>query len=453
MFSEKIMKNPDFFMNICESITNALMLVDPEGNITYFNRAAEEITGYKREEVLGKQCTILDSDTCVYSVESGKQKRCNLFENGGVIRRNCQITSKDGRQVYLIKNASVIKDESGKVVGGVEIMTDITSLYMKDREIEELKKEIHHEYGFEGILGTSPVMQGVFEQIKNASMSEAPVIIYGESGTGKELVASIIHRLSRRKSKPFVKVNCASLNEFLLESELFGHKKGAFTGAFRDRKGRFEAARDGSIFLDEIGDMPTSMQIKLLRVLQENEVEPVGDHRAISVNTRLITATNQDLDSLVDSGKFREDLFYRVHVIPLFLPPLREKMEDLPVLLSHFLRRVSLENNKNIQNIDPQAMEIMKKYDWPGNVRQLINALEFSAISCKGNTIAVSDLPDHLFRRKRPERMFEKKLFDPKEVVAALALFKGNRTRTAEHLKISRVTLWKRLKELGIEKI
>ena len=450
MSIDKIMKDPQFFLNICNSITNALMLVDTKGNIIFFNRAAEEITGYKKEEVLGKQCTVLDTDSCVFKADSGDQKRCNLFERGKVVRRNCQIRAKDGKKVYLLKNASVLKDKNGRVIGGVEIMTDVTSLHIKDIEIEELKQEIQHEYGFHGILGTSPSMKSVFEQIENAALSEAPVIIYGESGTGKELVANVIHKLSRRRKNPFIKVNCASLNEFLLESELFGHKKGAFTGAVRDRKGRFEAAKDGSIFLDEIGDMPLSMQVKLLRVLQENKIELVGDQRSILVNVRLITATNQDLNGLIDSGRFREDLFYRVHVIPIYLPPLREKMEDLPLLLSHFLKRASLTNNKSIRNISPQALEIMQTYHWPGNIRQLINTLEYSAITCKGDTIEASDLPDNLFQKRVTQKTAEKKHDNPREIISTLSMFKGNRTLAAKHLGISRVTLWKRLKELGM---
>lgn len=450
MTIDKIMSDPQFLRSICETMTNALMVVDPEGKILFFNQAAEEITGYAREEVIGKECTVLDTDTCVSRTESGKKKRCSLFEKGNVVKKSCQIRSKRGRVVHLLKNAAVLRDEKGKIVGGVETMTDVTSLYMKDIQIEELKQEIKHEYGFFGLLGTSPVMQRVFEQIRNAATSEAPVIIYGESGTGKELVANVIHKLSRRKHNAFIKVNCAALNEFLLESELFGHKKGAFTGALRDRKGRFEAAKNGSIFLDEIGDMPLSMQIKLLRVLQEQEIEPVGDHRSIPVNVRLITATHQDLYSLVDSGRFREDLFYRVHVIPIFLPPLRERMDDLPILLSHFLKRASYANSKDIQNISPQAMEIMKGYTWPGNVRELINTLEYSAITCKNHTIEVSDLPDYLFHKKTSGKAPEKKHHRPQEIISAISRHKGNRTLAAKHLGISRVTLWKRLKELGL---
>ena len=229
-----------------------------------------------------------------------------------------QYKGKEWKTVYLLKNAVVLKDDSGEAICAIEVITDISSLYFKELEIEALRNELQNEHGFMGLIGTSRVMQKLHEQIQNTSMSEAPVVICGESGTGKELVAHAIHKLSRRQKGPFIKVNCAALNESLLESELFGHVKGAFTGAIRDREGRFEAAKNGSIFLDEIGDMSPSMQAKLLRVLQEGEIDRVGDHRPVHVNVRLISATNKDLCNLVDSGQLREDFFYRINVIPIY---------------------------------------------------------------------------------------------------------------------------------------
>jgi two-component system response regulator HydG len=301
---EKILQDPRFMLQTVETMRDGLMVVDNEGNILFFNKAAEEITGYRREEVLGKQCSMLDSDTCVILTETGSQKICDLFQHGSVSNKKCRIRASDGRSVYLLKNAAVLRDSNDEIVGAVETMTDITSLYMKEREIEELKQELRQEYWFMGLLGKSPAMQRLYVQIRNAASSEAPVLICGESGSGKNLVANAIHKLSRRKDGPFIAMNCASLNDHLLESELFGHMKGAFTGAVSDRKGRFEAANDGSIFLDEIGDMPLLMQAKLLRAIEEKVVERVGDHRPIPVNIRLISATNKDLHTLVP-GKFR----------------------------------------------------------------------------------------------------------------------------------------------------
>ena len=424
------------------------MVVDAEGNILFFNKAAEEITGYRKDEVIGKQCTMLDSDTCVVLTDSGVQKSCDLFKTGAVCNKKCRIRSSDGRAVYLLKNAVVLKDNGGTVVGAVETMTDITSLYMKELEIEELKQELRQEYWFMGLLGKSPAMTKLYEQIRNAAMSEAPVLVCGESGSGKNLVANAIHKLSRRKDGPFITMNCASLNDHLLESELFGHRKGSFTGAVNDRIGRFEAADDGSIFLDEIGDMPMLMQAKLLRVLEEKVVERVGDHRPIPVNIRLISATNKDLQGIVPD-KFREDLFYRVNSIFINVPPLRERVEDVPIIAFHYLKKISIVNNKDIRRISPHAVEVIKNYSWPGNVRQLINALEHSAITCKGDTIEVSDLPDYVFVDKKEETSGNQG--DPENIKSALAMFKGNKTLTAKHLGISRVTLWKRLKDLKLD--
>lgn len=444
-----LLKDAKFLLNAIEAMRDGLMIVDPDGNVIFFNKAAETMTGYTREEILGKQCTVLDSDTCVVLTESGRQKHCEIFALGALENKKCRIRSKDGRAVYLLKNAVVMKDHDGKTLGVVESMTDITSLYMKELEIEELKQELKQEYWFMGLLGRSRPMQELYEQIRNAAGSEAPVLIVGESGTGKNLIANAIHRLSRRKGGPFVAMNCASLNEQLMESELFGHKKGAFTGAISDRIGRFEAAHTGSIFLDEIGDMPVTMQAKLLRVLEDKLVERVGDHRPIQVDIRLISATNKDIPALVKENKFREDLLYRVNTIQIQAPPLRERAEDIPVIAFHYLKKISIVNNKDVRSISNEAMEIIENFPWPGNVRQLINALEHSAITCKGDAIEVSDLPDYLFHTKKPEATDHRA--DREAIRSALAAFKGNRSLTAKHLGISRVTLWKKMKEMNLD--
>lgn len=447
---ERILKDQRFMMQIVETMRDGLMVVDIDGNILFFNKAAEEMTGYSREEVIGKQCTMLDSDTCVVLTESGRQKICDLFKLGSVCNKKCRIRSSDGRSVYLLKNAVVLRDGNDEIAGAVETMTDITSLYMKELEIEELKQELRQEYWFMGLLGKSTAMQRLYAQIRNAASSEAPVLICGESGAGKNLVANAIHKLSRRKDGPFIAMNCASLNDHLLESELFGHKKGAFTGAVSDRTGRFEAADDGSIFLDEIGDMPLLMQAKLLRVIEEKVVERVGDHRPIPVNIRLISATNKALHNLVPE-KFREDLLYRVNSIFINVPPLRERIEDIPIIAFHYLKKISIVNNKDIKRISPHAIEVIKNYSWPGNVRQLINALEHCAITSKGDTVEVSDLPDYVFSNNKEEGSSPPGHDDREKIKSALLMYKGNKTLAAKHLRISRVTLWKRLKDLNVE--
>ncbi len=424
------------------------MIVDNQGSILLFNRAAEEITGYRKEEIIGRACTLFHCDPCVIVNESvGGNHR--PAASGAVHDLKCRITSGDGRSVLLLKNSVVLRDDHGDIIGTVESMTDVTSLYNKEMELQGLKEDLRQDYWFMGLLGKSVPMQRLYEHIRNAAMSEAPVLILGESGSGKNLVAHAIHKLSRRQDGPFIQMNCASLNEQLLESELFGHKKGSFTGALSDRIGRFEAAHDGVIFLDEIGDMPPAMQVKLLRVLEEKVVERVGEHKPIPVNIRLVSATNKDLGSMLNAGKFRDDLLYRINSIVIKVPPLRERREDIPLIALHYLRKISSVNNKEIRSISHAAMDILIDFPWPGNVRRLINALEHSAATCKSDTIEVSDLPDYLVYEKKTE--VNENRIDQEEIRSTLSLYKGNRTLAAKHLGISRVTLWKRLKALGID--
>lgn len=442
--------NPKFLMNVLESIRDAIILMNPDGNIIYFNVAAEKITGYNREEVLGQPCTILDTDTCVILTESGRQRCCSLFEDGtSIYEKKCRIRAKSGKTVYLLKNAVLLKNDKGEIIGAVESMTDITSLYMKELELEELKHELRQHYWFMGLLGNSVPMHKLFDRIRNAATSDAPVLICGESGTGKELVASAIHKLSNRNKGPFIKMNCASLSEHLMESELFGHKRGSFTGAISDRKGRFEAADTGSIFLDEIGDMPQSMQAKLLRVLEEKIIERVGEHKPIKVDIRLISATHQDLHDLIKAGRFRHDLMYRVNSIIIHMPPLRERTDDIPLIVTHYLKKISITNDKAIRRVSAPALEILKNYSWPGNVRQLINALEHAAVTSNSDAIDVSDLPDYVFGNDAAVK--NELQAEQDKIQDALTMYKGNRTLAAKSLGISRVTLWKRIKDYNIQ--
>jgi two-component system response regulator HydG len=446
---DKLFQDPQYLPEVFETMRDGLMMVDNEGYIRLFNRAAEEITGYHKEEVIGKKCAIFDCDECVLLNKSGGQKDSQLQKFGAVYNKECRIRSSDGRSVRLLKNVIVLRDSNGDVIGTVESMTDITPFYKKEMELQDLKQELREEYWFMGLLGKSVPMQRLYEHIRNASQSEAPVLISGESGSGKNLVAHALHKLSRRKEGPFIQMNCASLNEQLLESELFGHKKGAFTGAVSDRIGRFEASNNGTMFLDEIGDMPLTMQVKLLRVLEEKVVERVGDHTPIPVNLRLISATNKDLNSLMSTGKFREDLLYRINSIIIKVPSLRERREDIPLIAFHYLKKIAFLNNKDIRSISPPAMEILINFPWPGNVRRLINALEHSAVTCKGDTIEVSDLPDYLVHEKIPEGGEDH--LEREHIYSILSQCKGNKTLAAKRLGVSRVTLWKKLKALNIE--
>jgi len=295
-------------------------------------------------------------------------------------------------------------------------------------------------------------MDDLVQLIDNAAQADAPAVIYGESGTGKELVAKAIHDSGTRRKKPFVKVSCAALNENLLESELFGHVKGAFTGAHRVRIGRFEAAAGGDLFLDEIGDIPLSTQVKLLRVLEENEIERVGDLRPIKVDVRVISATNKDLEALVAQGAFREDLYYRINVIPIYIPPLRERIEDVPLLVQEFFDRVALRTPKPIRSVSPEAMDMLLAYSWPGNVRELRNAIEYAFVLCPGGIIAPEHLPPKLTRaRTNPCPKPALAGLSEKEVlVEALREANGNQSEAARLLGVSRVTVWKRMKKYGI---
>jgi PAS domain S-box-containing protein len=474
-----------FWKTVIDTMMDGLLVVDMEGVILSVNQAMEQITGYTREELVGQPCTILKCHTCLDSVILGRKNECELFRRGYVRRRKCVLEKKDGTPLPVLKNAAVLKDRSGKVVAGVENFTDLSEVEAKERVISHLRRslsrdepaydptvqspdmmqlfisrlrqELNKEDGFHGIIGTSPVMVQLFILISSAAQSEAPVVIYGESGTGKELVAAAIHRLSPRHQGPFIKVNSAALNESLLESELFGHVKGAFTGADRTRMGRFEAANGGDIFLDEVGDLPMSTQAKLLRVLQEKVIEKVGDHAPIPVNVRVITATNKDLHRLMALGRFREDLYYRIGVIPIHLPPLRERREDIPLLVKVFIDRARRKTRKPITGISDAALDLLTSHDWPGNVRELINVIEFGFVLCNEGVIQPEHFPA-TFRQKaappapgrrggRPGLAADER----QRLIDAINQAGGKKSEAAQLLGISRVTLWKLLKAHNIQ--
>jgi PAS domain S-box-containing protein len=450
-------EHSNYWETVIDTMMDGLMVVDPEGVIISINNAMESITGYTKDELVGQSCAILDCDTCFGTRAEGHDKYCALFKEGQVSRRKCMLRKKDGKPLYVHKNAAVLKDRSGTVIGGVETLTDITEVVSKDRVITRLRRELSGKDGFKGILGTSPPMQQIFDLISSAAQSEASVIIYGDSGTGKELVAAAIHKLGVRRKGPFIKVNCAALSESLLESELFGHVKGAFTGADRTRMGRFEAANGGDIFLDEIGDLPLSTQVKLLRVLQEKEIEKVGDHRPISIDVRILAATNKDLNTLMEEGRFRQDLYYRIGVIPIILPPLRERREDIPLLVESFINRIRLKTDKPISGMSRAALETLIAYDWPGNVRELMNVIEYAFVLCSEGEIMPTHLPARVSGQTMstvPRRRVFQQLDANEErrrLMEALTAAGGNKSEAARMLGISRVTLWKRLKAYDIQ--
>ncbi len=318
-----------------------------------------------------------------------------------------------------------------------------------------MRRTFHLDDGYHGMLGKSTIMQNLFELIENVALSEAPVMIQGPSGAGKELAARAIHEVSVRNCMPFIKVNCAALNENLLETELFGHVRGAFTGADRDREGRFEAAHGGTIFLDEIGDVPPSTQIKLLRVLEDKKIERVGDNRSISIDVRIVTATNKNLEELVANELFREDLFFRINVFPLHCPSLAERKEDIPLIVQSFIKRIVPKQEKKILGCTPEAMEKLTSYSWPGNIRELRNAIEYASVLCPGGAIDVQHLPVKIKQHcqtteknalKRPLNESQ----DKENLLNALKQAGGNQSEAARILGVSRITVWKKLKKYGI---
>jgi len=445
-----------YWETVVNTIKDGVMVVDKAGTIVSVNRALEHITGYSHEALIGKACSVLNCDICEIARDREGDHWCVLFRTGHLKMKRCALMRKDGSYVHVLKNASLLKDSKENVMGAVETITDITELIEKDSQIEAFRRELRSQDGFHGILGASPSMQRVFDLITNAKHSDAPVIVQGESGTGKELVAQAIHETAARKKKPYVKVNCAALNESLLESELFGHVKGAFTGAYRAREGRFEAARGGDIFLDEIGDLPLSTQVKLLRVLEEKVVERVGDNRAIHIDVRIISATNRDLRALVERGAFREELFYRINVIPIYVPPLRERVGDIPLLAEAFFRRIRLKNAKEIQGISNDAMRVLMEYPWPGNVRELKSAFEYAFVTCQESLIEPYHLPPNVFQGRNPEKRtarqgVEREDLKKRQLIEALEKAGGNQSEAARILGVSRVTVWSRIKKYGVD--
>lgn len=445
-----------YWETVVDTIQDGVMIVDLKGRIVSVNCALMDITGFSREELLGAQCSIINCTSCQIAREGRGCHWCVMFEKGHLRKQRCAITRKDGATVHVVKNASVLKDASGGVIGAVETMTDVTDLLDMETQIATYRRELQAEDTFHGLIGRSPGMLRVYDMIANAAQSDAPVVIYGESGTGKELAAQAVHDAGLRAGKPFVKVNCAALNEALLESELFGHVRGAYTGAYQGRAGRFELAADGDIFLDEIGDMPLSTQVKLLRVLEDKVLERVGDSRPVEVKARIISATNRNLPELIENGSFRRDFYYRINVIPIRMPPLRERQEDIPLLADALFRHVRLKHGKPVQAISTAAMDIFMRHSWPGNVREMKSAFEYACIACRGESIEPGDLPHDIACSAGASRQ-ACALTDGMETLKrewlaeALREAGGNQSEAARMLGISRTTVWKLVRQFGLK--
>ena len=441
--------------SLVDLMAEGVMLIDKTGKIVWTNKSLHLLTGYHMDELIGMPCSILTYEMCqIEFCEQAGDGWCSLFRDGRIDRKRGMLARKDGGQVPILKNSAILRDGKGRIAGAVETIIDISLIVSAENELRHIQKQTNIDNRFHGIVGASDSMRKVFDMILRASKSDAPVIILGESGTGKELLADALHDLGPRKDKPFIKVNCSALTESLLETELFGHVKGAYTGAYRSHEGRFEAVKGGDIFLDEIGDLPLSFQVKLLRTLEQKVIQRVGSNTDISVEFRLITATNRDLKELVKLGQFREDLFFRLNVIPVELTPLRKRKDDLIILIEHFMDIGRSKTQKNIQSVSNEALKALLNYDWPGNVRELKSAFEYIFVVCNDSTVKPWHLPHAILSdSSRSAKANNSKISETdqeKRLISALREAKGNRSRAARQLGVSRITVWKWIKKFGI---
>ncbi|MFA4904222.1 MAG: sigma 54-interacting transcriptional regulator [Desulfobaccales bacterium] len=436
---------------VSATMMEGVVVVDPKGIIQTVNRAMEEITGYTHNELIGQSCAMIRCNACFSADQANARKQCELFQNGVVAPSKCVLANKDGTLRHVMKTATLILDDDAQILGGVEFFMDISELAAQERLITRLRRELSQEDGFQGIIGKSAVMLQLFSLIESVASNDASVIIYGESGTGKEMVARAIHNLSPHRQGPYIRVNCKALQESLLETELFGPGHGASNAAEPARLGHFEAANGGDIFLDEVADLSLNIQARLLRVLCEKVIEREGSQKPIVVDVRVIAATNRDLQGLVAEGRFREDLFYRLNVIPIHLPPLRERREDIPLLAEAFIERTRLKTRKPVGGLSKEALELLLKYDWPGNVRELINAMEYAFMLCPEGYILPEHLPIHLSQKgaarlKTSKAQDGSPSRDKEALLRALKGAGGKVSEAARILGVSRVTLWKWLK-------
>lgn len=440
----------NFTEEILDSLGEGVFTVDKNFRITFFNQAAERITGFRKEEVIGKFCKhVLKSHLCVENcpIAAVLEKKENLFDIDSTIRH------RNGHQRPIRLNAAVIRSQhDDEPLGGVISFRDLSDLEM-------LREQLKQQTSFEGMVGQSKAMREIYALIEEISDSDASVLIQGESGTGKELVANAIQATSLRKNAPFIKINCSVFPPQLLASELFGHVRGAFTGAIKDRLGRFEMANHGTLFLDEVAEMPLQMQLQLLRVLQEGTFERVGESITRKVDVRIIAATNKNLQTAIAEGKFREDLYYRLNVIPIEVPPLRNRPEDIRLLVEHFLKKFSLLGKKNIRDIDDAAMDLLLQHPWPGNIRELENALEYAVARTHGPVITAAVLPPSV----RPASLTaavpassganqEGFSADYRHIRQLLEKHHWNRSLVAKELGIGRTTLWRKMKAYRLDR-
>lgn len=429
---------------ILESISDGVFTVDLEWRVTSFNRAAEQITGVPRREALGRRCCdVFRASMCETDCALGR----TLKSKRPVIGQSSYIVRSDGSRIPISVSTAVLRDASGRVIGGAETFRDLS-------ELEALREQLAGRFRAGDLVSRSPLMQRLFEVLPTIAASPSTVLILGETGTGKEVVARTIHDLSPRRARPFVAVNCGALPEALLESELFGYRAGAFTGAVRDRPGRFAAAAGGTLFLDEIGEISPVVQVRLLRVLQERTYEPLGSNRSESADVRVIAATHRDLGRRMREGAFREDLYYRINVVRVELPPLRARREDIPLLAEQFTARFNRLQGRSVPGLAPEALSLLLAHDWPGNVRELENVIERAFILCGDGDIRLAHLPADLTARVTAAAPADlraaRDLLDTQSILTALRRNGFNRLAAARELGVHKSTLFRRIRQLGI---
>ncbi|MFP4391245.1 MAG: sigma-54 interaction domain-containing protein [Desulfohalobiaceae bacterium] len=455
--------NVRFLNQIMDSMAEGVFTMDTQGRITSWNRAMEKISGYSASQALGQGCALLGFSKCFGKLCPENIHSCGILEYGQSEPKECVLRHRKGRDVPVIKQARVVRDEQEQIIGIVETITDMTELEKARHKAEEANLLLTRHYSLHNIIGQSRAMQEVFHRLQAAAASRANVLIQGESGTGKELIASAIHYNSNLANQPFVTVNCSALPETLLESELFGHARGSFTGAHKDRRGRFEEAHGGSIFLDEVAELSLAIQVKLLRVLQEREIERVGESRTRKVDIRVISASNQDLKELVSQGSFRQDLYYRLNVFPIVVPPLRQRKEDIPLLVSHFIQQQNQQTGKHIKGIQNLGLRLLMDYEWPGNVRELENAIQHAFVLCEQDFLKPEDLPREIRSGKHDMQTFphshnqrqttgavNSSSLDKEGLWQLLKECGWNKAEAARHLGVSRTAIWKYMKKWNI---
>jgi PAS domain S-box-containing protein len=435
-----------FFGTILDSVADGVFTVDHDWRITSFNKAAERITGVSAERAVGMRCSdVFHADIC--------ERRCALRESMETGQRlidvPARILDSKGHSVPISLSTAVLRDQDGTVLGAVETFRDLSA-------IETLRREIEHRYTFEDIVGKSNAFKRIFALLPDVAESDTTVLIEGPSGSGKELVARAVHSMSHRRTQPFVAVNCGALPVNLFESELFGYVQGAFTDAKRAKPGRMSLAEGGTLFLDEVSELPPATQVKLLRVLQEHEYEALGSVQTCHTNVRVVAATNSRLAELVSAGKFRDDLYFRLAVVRLSLPSLRERREDIPYLVEHFVARFNAKRGKKIEGVTPAVMDLLMRHDFPGNVRELENIVEYGFVLCHNRFIDVEHLPEDV--QKEPpiaaDEPPDSRRFAAAEadaIRAALRAARGQLEPTAKELGISRTTLWRKLRRHRID--